>query len=125
VADFFVVKRQRLDIVALYNPHGRYRFYKGINWRALLAFVFALGPAMPGLAYNVNPEVDIGRAIYISYMNWYYGITVAFVSYSLLSLIWPAKGLLVPHMIEGIESGLDAPEEGKQDSVVVSSSEKH
>lgn len=108
VADFFVVKRQHLDIPALYEPHGRYRFSRwGINWRALIALLVSIGPALPGLAYNVNSDVHIGGAIYINNFSWYYGFFVAFSVYSGLSLLWPDQESLVPCMIESIEEGLE------------------
>ncbi|KAL2209492.1 putative uracil permease [Sarocladium strictum] len=121
IADFYVVKRMKLDLPALYQPHGRYRYTYGINWRAALALVCAIGPTLPGLAYNVNPNLDIGGAMYIANFNWYYGIIVAFVVYSAASLIMPAKETLVEsHMIDGTH--LDAeyieekdPEKGLED----------
>ena len=119
MADFFVVKREHLDIPALYSPTDRYKYFYGINWRAALAFLFALIPAMPGLAYNVNPDVEIGGAIYIANMNWYYGICVAFVSYSVLSLIWPASQSLVKNMIEDMENTRPVTQEEKDDVSVV------
>jgi NCS1 family nucleobase:cation symporter-1 len=92
----------KLDLPALYQPHGRYRYTYGINWRAALALVCAIGPTLPGLAYNVNPNLDIGGAMYIANFNWYYGIVLAFVVYSAASLIMPAKETLVEsHMIDG------------------------
>ncbi|OAR05657.1 hypothetical protein LLEC1_04914 [Akanthomyces lecanii] len=102
IADFYVVKRMKLDLPALYQPHGRYRYTYGINWRAALALTCAIGPTLPGLAYNVNPNMDIGGAIYIANFNWYYGIIVAFAVYSVASLVMPAKETLVElYMIDG------------------------
>ncbi|KIV93343.1 hypothetical protein PV10_04560 [Exophiala mesophila] len=103
ITDFYIVKRQRLDLPALYQPHARYRYIAGVNWRAMAALLCSIIPALPGLAYNVNPNVDIGGAIYISQFNWYYGIVVASVVYGATSLIWPATETLVPCMIDSID----------------------
>ena len=100
-----------LDIPALYHPQGRYRYHYGINWRALTALVFAILPALPGLAYNVNPNVSVGGAKYLAKFNWYYGFFVAFFLHAALSLIWPARETLVPCMIESMD---DAVEGGQQ-----------
>ncbi|KIW99779.1 uncharacterized protein Z518_10707 [Rhinocladiella mackenziei CBS 650.93] len=124
VADFFVIKRQHLDIPALYQPHGRYRFCYGVNWRALVALVVSITPALPGLAYNVNPNVHIGGAIYISQFNWYYGFFVSFISYSVLSLIWPARDSLVPCMIESIDDVMEDQPGFEKEAVVASTTEK-
>lgn len=69
----------------------------------MAALITSIIPALPGLAYNVTPEVDIGGAIYISQFNWYYGIVVSSVVYATLSLIWPATETLVPCMIDSID----------------------
>ena len=124
MADFYVVKKQHLDIPALYQPHGRYRFDYGINWRALVALVFSITPALPGLAYNVNPNVHIGGAIYISQFNWYYGFFVSFVLHAGLSLIWPARESLVPCMIESIDDSVEAQNESEKETAVTSTEEK-
>lgn len=124
IADFYLVKRRNLDIPALYQPHARYRYHWGINWRALAALVCSIIPCMPGLAYNVNPDVQIGGAIYISNFNWYYGIFVAFGVHAALSLIWPAKESLVPCMIESIDNAMEDQPGFEKDTVVVRTSEE-
>ncbi|KAF2663522.1 hypothetical protein BT63DRAFT_352640, partial [Microthyrium microscopicum] len=54
-ADYWLVKRQNIDVPALYDPRGRYRYDYGINWRAMIAFVVVVGPLLPGLAFSINP----------------------------------------------------------------------
>ena len=54
-ADYWVIKRRQIDVPALYDPYGRYRYYNGINWQGALAFVLAVAPNLPGLAYSINP----------------------------------------------------------------------
>ncbi|KAF1813557.1 putative uracil permease [Eremomyces bilateralis CBS 781.70] len=119
IADFYVVKRQHLDIPALYQPQGRYRYDYGINWRALVALMCSIVPALPGLAKNVNPDVKIGGAEYLNNFSWYYGIVVAFVVYSGLSLIWPAREALVPRMIESIDDFVEGQQDLGKGSVVI------
>ncbi|KIW11946.1 hypothetical protein PV08_09219 [Exophiala spinifera] len=102
ISDFYVVKRQHLDLPALYEPHGRYRYHWGVNWRALLALLASIVPCLPGLANTVNSDISIGGAIYIAQFNWYYGFFVSFGVYAVLSLLWPAKESLVPCMIDSI-----------------------
>ena len=120
-----MVKKQHLDIPALYQPHGRYRYeYWGINWRALVALLFAIVPALPGLVYNVNPNENIGGAIYISNFNWYYTFVVSFIVHVGLSLIWPAKESLVPYMIESVENAIEGQPEVEKEATVISA-EKH
>lgn len=100
IADFYVVKRGCLDLPALYNPHGRYRYTAGMNWRAALALACAIAPTLPGLAYNVTPTLDIGGAVYVANISWYYGFSVAFGIYSAVRLLFPATETLVSHMVD-------------------------
>jgi NCS1 family nucleobase:cation symporter-1 len=37
LADYLVLKRQRIDVGALFDPHGRYRYLKGVNVAAVVA----------------------------------------------------------------------------------------
>ena len=42
VADYVVLKRMRLDVPALYDPNGRYRYVGGVNPAALFAVAIAV-----------------------------------------------------------------------------------
>lgn len=105
ISDFYIIKRRALDVPGLYQPKGRYSYRHGINWRALVALLLAVGPTLPGLAYNVNPKLDIGGALYIANFNWYYGIVVAAATYTTLSFVFPAAETVIPFMIEGLIEG--------------------
>jgi NCS1 family nucleobase:cation symporter-1 len=43
LADYVVLKRQRIDVAALFDPEGRYRYLNGINVPALVAFAAGVG----------------------------------------------------------------------------------
>lgn len=42
--DFYFAKRQKVDVPALYDPHGRYRFTGGVNWRCVVALIISVAP---------------------------------------------------------------------------------
>ena len=45
-SDYWLVKRFHIDVPALYNPRGRYRYnVVGINPRAFIAFFTTVGPS--------------------------------------------------------------------------------
>jgi len=48
ICDYWVLRKQRLNLVALFDPKGIYSYSNGINWRAMLALVFAIAPVVPG-----------------------------------------------------------------------------
>lgn len=118
VADFWVVKRQAIDVPALYRPYARYHYVKGCNWRAAAALLISLGPNMPGLINAVNPKIEIGGAAKIYDFNYLWGFFSAFTVYVASSYIFPAAETLIPEtihddeMYEG-EEALD-PEIGGQ-----------
>ncbi|RMJ04703.1 hypothetical protein BHE90_004111 [Fusarium euwallaceae] len=105
IADYWIVKKRRVETSALYQPHGRYRYFAGCNWRAFLALAIGVGPAMPSLAANVKPSLDIGGAKYIGHLVWYYGFLSSFLVYIVSSKLAPAKETYVlahEDVLEGI-----------------------
>lgn len=59
-SDFFLVKKCRYDVPALYDLRSIYRYNKwGINWRALIALVVAVGPNLP---VSLAPSLGEGVA---------------------------------------------------------------
>jgi len=39
-SDYYLFRKEKLDVKELYNPNGLYRFYGGWNWRAYVAFLY-------------------------------------------------------------------------------------
>lgn len=48
ICDYWLLRRQRLNLRELFNPEGIYRYTSGFNWRAILALVIAIAPCVPG-----------------------------------------------------------------------------
>jgi NCS1 family nucleobase:cation symporter-1 len=103
-ADYWIVKRQHVDVPALYKARGRYRYNEaGTNWRAVVAFLISVVPNIPGMAAQVNPSLTkgVGGAEYVYDMFYIWGFTSAFVSYSLLSRFFPEQSTLIEATIPG------------------------
>jgi NCS1 family nucleobase:cation symporter-1 len=102
-SDYWIVKRQHIDVPALYDPRGRYRYNKsGINWRAMVAFLLAVGPNLPGLAYSINSNSKItAGAKHLYTFDWLYGFVVSIFLYSVLSFIWKPQDQIIQHTIYG------------------------
>lgn len=96
----------------MYDPRGRYRYNKyGINWRAMLAFLLAVGPCLPGLAYSINSDTKItSGAKHLYSFDWLYGFVVSIFIYSTTSYFWKPTDQLVPHTIYGIPQNSDDEE---------------
>jgi NCS1 family nucleobase:cation symporter-1 len=48
IADYWIIKKQQLDLKDLFSLEGRYTYSNGINWRAIMALVLAVLPVIPG-----------------------------------------------------------------------------
>ncbi|KAH3671154.1 hypothetical protein OGAPHI_000865 [Ogataea philodendri] len=96
IADYWVVKKKHIDVPALYDPEGRYRYFKGINWRAAVAFLIGNVPCLPGLASDVNSHIKVNAGILeLWYMSYFYGFLASFTVYTATSLLWPEPETLV------------------------------
>ena len=48
IADYWIVRKQRLSLPDLFAPDGCYRYTNGVNRRAVIALVLAVLPVLPG-----------------------------------------------------------------------------
>ncbi|GAA4623408.1 NCS1 family nucleobase:cation symporter-1 [Actinoallomurus vinaceus] len=107
IADYWVLRRTRLDLADLYRAEGRYWYDGGWNWRAVAAFAvggfLAIGGSYSapgtgpfpadGMIPMLKPLADYG---------WAVGLASAFVLYILLTRLFPATGRAVtPAPVEG------------------------
>ncbi|KZV64629.1 cytosine-purine permease [Peniophora sp. CONT] len=90
VADYWIIHRSNVDVPAMYDPHGRYRYTGGVNWRALVALICSVPPNLPGLIHSITPSIPVGGAIYVFDVAYLFGFFVASGVYILLSLSFPA-----------------------------------
>ncbi|KAF9022735.1 hypothetical protein BDZ89DRAFT_195779 [Hymenopellis radicata] len=99
LTDFFILRRRVMYIPELYyHPSassatsGVYWYTAGFNWRALVAFTFALIPNMPGFALNVDATLPIPvGAKYIFSCVWPVGFLIAAFLYLMFSSMAPPK----------------------------------
>ncbi|KAF7289577.1 F-box domain-containing protein [Mycena chlorophos] len=89
VVDYFIVRKCKVDISSMYEPDGRYKYWNGINWRAVVAFIVGFIPTIPGLVGRLDPSLSIGGTSHIFDFGWLYAYIVAAVAYCLLSAVFP------------------------------------
>lgn len=121
-ADYWLVKRRNIDVPALYDPYGRYRYLYGINWQAMLAFLLSCGPLLPGLALSIGGpgKVHISAgAAHLYDFDWIYGFVTSIVVYTVLHWLFPWRAALVPSTIDGVEIML----EGRASTVITDEGE--
>jgi NCS1 family nucleobase:cation symporter-1 len=63
-SDYYLVRKGKLNVGEMYNPNGLYRYNRGWNWRAFVAFFIPVSVLLPGLAYSIAPDmVRVNRGI--------------------------------------------------------------
>ncbi len=85
IADFYLVRRRRLDLEGLYRTDGPYAFSAGFNWAGIAAFVLGVLPNIPGFLVQVEilpPEMVPGffRSLYT--YAWFTSFAIAFAVYT-------------------------------------------
>ena len=85
IADYWVVRRQRLDVDDLFREQGRYTYRNGFNLRAIAALVLAILPVVPGFIRAVS--VPGGRVAGPNFLDhlysyaWFVTFALSFVLY--------------------------------------------
>jgi NCS1 family nucleobase:cation symporter-1 len=59
ICDYWVIRRQRLNLRELFDPRGIYSYGGGFNWRAVVALVLAVLPCMPGFVNAVRHQGNV------------------------------------------------------------------
>ncbi|THX41730.1 uridine permease-like protein Fui1 [Aureobasidium pullulans] len=102
-ADYWLIKKRHIDVPALYDPHGRYRYVYGINWQGLVAFLIAVCPNLPGLADSINGISISAGAKHLYAFDWLYGFVSSVFVYTVLSMVFPTMEALIPKTIYSLE----------------------
>jgi NCS1 family nucleobase:cation symporter-1 len=92
IADYFVVRRRRLNVGALYDWVGEYRYTNGISIVAVVAFVLAVLPNLPGFLVTIKaiaPASVPGPLVDLYNYAWFVGFGLAFAIYLVLRKMAP------------------------------------
>jgi NCS1 family nucleobase:cation symporter-1 len=84
IADYFVLRRTRLDLEGLYRREGPYWYQGGVNVLAIVALVLGVAPCIPGFLAAVE-LVDVSswwREVY--HYAWFVSFGISFGSYVVL-----------------------------------------
>jgi NCS1 family nucleobase:cation symporter-1 len=76
IADYFLVRKQQLNVTDLYRRGGEYEFTKGINWKAVVAMAGGVLVALIGLL--------IPSLVFLYDYAWFVGFVVAFALYAMV-----------------------------------------
>ncbi len=84
IADYFVYRRRSLNLAALYQSDGEYRFTAGWSIVGLGALMLGILPSLPGFLATINvlKKETVGPTFMTVYNEaWFVGFGVAFVAY--------------------------------------------
>jgi NCS1 family nucleobase:cation symporter-1 len=77
IADYFVLRRGRLDIDDLYERGGAYEYQGGVNWIAISAFVLGVLPNLPGFIAAIGGSAASPFFATLYNWAWFVGFAVA------------------------------------------------
>ena len=92
IADYFVWRKRKLDLVALYQPNGEYRYTNGYSWAAIIALVVGILPNLPGFlvrVHQLNPANVPALLVSLFDYAWFVGFGLAFAVYLVLRSLAP------------------------------------
>jgi NCS1 family nucleobase:cation symporter-1 len=85
IADYWVLRRQRLELADLFREQGAYTYRGGVNPRAVVAFALAILPVIPGFARAVvTPGGTVADPTVFDRIYayaWFVTFGVSFVAY--------------------------------------------
>jgi NCS1 family nucleobase:cation symporter-1 len=89
IVDYWVIRRERLDLYDLYSadPRGRYWYGSGFNWRAIAAVLVAVVPVVPGFIKAATTEGGVVADPNIFDRFYTYGFGFTFLVASVLYFI--------------------------------------
>lgn len=90
IADYYIVRKRRLDTQQLFQEDGIYGANNGYNWNGVIAFVLGILPNLPGFLFvagGLDSVAPIFQQIYT--FAWFVGFIVSAVVYIILCRLRP------------------------------------
>jgi NCS1 family nucleobase:cation symporter-1 len=89
IADYFLIRRTRLDLAGLYRKAGPYWYASGFNPAALVALVAGIAPCVPGFVGTVSAVKVAPVWMQLYHYAWFLSFGVAFALYA--ALMWARR----------------------------------
>jgi NCS1 family nucleobase:cation symporter-1 len=100
IADYWIMRQTNLKLADLYRTEGAYRYSGGFNWRGIVSLLIgaflAVGGAYSAPGTGPFPAQGIVQPLYSWFpwhmydYSWVVGLLAAFLSYLILSSLFPA-----------------------------------
>lgn len=99
VFDFWLIHGRKYDALALYQPDSIYRYWEGVNWRAVVAFLVGVVPSLPGLINSVNSNINVGVGVHPYQFGWILGFVATSLVYCTLTYAFPPRETFIERAI--------------------------
>lgn len=99
VFDFWYIHGRKYDTLALYRPDSIYRYWYGINWRAIVAFLIGVAPNLPGFINSINSRIKVGVGVHPYQFGWLLGFTATSLVYVILEKVFPPHETFIERSI--------------------------
>jgi NCS1 family nucleobase:cation symporter-1 len=100
IADYFLIRKTRLDLPGLYRKDGPYWYTLGLNPVALFALLAGIAPCVPGFLATVKVVEVPGFWKELYNYAWFISFAIAFVLYADLMWLMVPAGTLDPRRRE-------------------------
>ena len=85
IADYFLVRRTEMNVEDLFRTHGRYRYRKGWNPKAIFALALGVAPNVPGFLLAGGFVESVPQPFVTLYTYaWFVGFLIAGATYAVL-----------------------------------------
>lgn len=84
IADYYLIRKQQLDVDELYNPEGIYSFTNGFNRYALITLLLGILPNIPGFLATIGLITAPAWITGIYSYAWFVGFFVSGISYFII-----------------------------------------
>jgi NCS1 family nucleobase:cation symporter-1 len=89
ICDYWVIRKQRLNLEGLFDPHGPYSYGNGFNWRAMVALVVSIAPVVPGFIRAAStPGGQVSNPTFVDHLYtyaWFVTFGSGFIIYYVLA----------------------------------------
>jgi NCS1 family nucleobase:cation symporter-1 len=91
IADYYLIRKQQLDVEELYNPEGIYSFTNGFNRYALITLLLGILPNIPGFLATIGLISAPAWITGIYSYAWFVGFFVSGISYFVIMRSYKVK----------------------------------
>jgi NCS1 family nucleobase:cation symporter-1 len=93
IADYYLIRRTKLDASGLYRADGPYWYNRGVNPRAIIALIAGIAPCVPGFLATVSPRFEGVPHYWVSMYHyaWFISFGISLVVYVVLMGLFPQR----------------------------------